>query len=347
MKPVGIGSRWIVAGILIATAARAAGAEPPTIEDVKKAWTARQEANKTFRAEWTESVMVKAGSRNEFASDLPGPHPPKDTELKVTRSFAGDGEKAECVENEWAYWPQKKEFRPYKETARFDGVATLSFEPDPKPGWQQMRIETDKERAAGWVHHVPNKPLRFVYRPLGDRVLDGGLEDYKLSGRTERLGGVRCVEIVRKDAAKYGGVDSLWCDPAREFLPIRASQRVENAGEDTDWEYRKDDRERWVPTGWHYTQFRGKGGKDYVVEYTTKAELKKLELGLTFAADTFSTRPPPRSLVTVVKARETQEEYLVRADGSKRPLAATERFKNLDEVAKTNADGTPYAPTKK
>ena len=45
--------------------------------------------------------------------------------------------------------------------------------------------------------------------------------------------------------------------------------------------------------------------------------------------------------------KNKKEEYLVRPDGSKRPLEPSERDKDLDELAKTNADGTPYVPKKK
>jgi hypothetical protein len=333
--------------VFVALAGAARADEKPTIGDVKKAWTARHEAAKSFRAEWVETVVDKAGSFGSFDPKDPGPHPPKDTELKVTRSFAADGEKAAFVGDSWAYWQQKKEFTPYKETIRFDGVAAQFFEPDPKTGWQRVSIETDKERAAGWLRYVPHEPLLLVYRPLGEHVLTGGLENYQLSGRTEQIRGATCVELVRKDAAKYGSVDSLWCDPDREFLPIRHTERVGNAGEDTEWEYRKNDKGQWVPTGWQYTRFSGKRGKDYVVTSTTKATMKKLELGVTFPADAFSTQPPLRSHVFVSKAGKRQEAYLIRPDGSKRPLSEAEELWNPDNLAKTNADGTPYVAPKK
>ena len=44
---------------------------------------------------------------------------------------------------------------------------------------------------------------------------------------------------------------------------------------------------------------------------------------------------------------ERKEENLVRPDGSKRSMKPSERDRNYDELAKTNADGTVYVPAKK
>jgi hypothetical protein len=79
----------------------------------------------------------------------------------------------------------------------------------------------------------------------------------------------------------------------------------------------------------------------------TKAEVRKLEFDVKFPPNAFAPNPPPASHVMVYADRAPKEEYLVRADGTKRPLAAAERDKHFDELAKTNADGTPYVPKKK
>src|SRR5262245_50032372 len=90
---------WVV----VLLASNVAGAdEKPTIEDVKKAWKARQEANKSFRIEWVETVKYKAGCYDDLlrppVTDVPGPHPPKDTEFTAACSFATDGDKAAAAD---------------------------------------------------------------------------------------------------------------------------------------------------------------------------------------------------------------------------------------------------------
>ena len=94
---------------------------------------------------------------------------------------------------------------------------------------------------------------------------------------------------------------------------------------------------------WEHSSRRADG----TLVYVTKAEVKKLEFDVKFAADAFAPNPPPANHVTVYVDRIQKEEYLIRPDGSKRAVAADERDKNFDDLAKTNADGTLYLPAKK
>lgn len=75
--------------------------------------------------------------------------------------------------------------------------------------------------------------------------------------------------------------------------------------------------------------------------------MKKLDLAPKFAAEAFAPKARPGSHVNEYKDGENKGNYLIRADGSKRLLLAAERSKPFDEIAKTNADGTPYVPAKK
>ena len=69
MRPVRIDTLVVVAMAVAIATPVVAGAEPaPTIEDVKKAWKARQDANKSFRVEWVETVTVKAGARLRYGT---------------------------------------------------------------------------------------------------------------------------------------------------------------------------------------------------------------------------------------------------------------------------------------
>ena len=79
-----------VAVLVLAGAARADDA--PTIADVKKAWTARQDANASFRVEWVETTTMKAGAYDPAdKQDKDNPNPPTDLEYKTVCSFASEG----------------------------------------------------------------------------------------------------------------------------------------------------------------------------------------------------------------------------------------------------------------
>ena len=338
-----------VAVLVLAGPARAADA--PTIADVKKAWTARQNANASFRVEWVETVTIKAGAYDDLlpaGERNPGPHPPEDIVYKATCSFAADGEKAAETEERPIYSLSTKAWSLYLHAGWFDGKASMSLFPLHRLGWGRVMIDTKAKPSRLDLDSLLNKPILQVYRPRGGGAFPAfEFEKYTLSGRTQKFRGTECAEVMLKDAPKNDAVadygSRLWCDPNRGFFPICEKQRHEGGGQDLDWDYHKDNKGQWVLKGWQSTNLSAKGAINNVV----KAEVKKLELNHKFAADAFAPIPPVSSYVNVYEDGDRKEEYLLRPDGSKRRLKTAERDKDFNELSKTNADGTPYVPAKK
>jgi hypothetical protein len=289
-------------------------------------------------------VTVKAGAYNAgVPRDNPGPHPPKDAEYKSACSFAADGEMVAATAEGQLYDFASKSWKPSITAGYFNGKTALALSPPERPGWGRATIRTGNDRLDAGLWSTPNSPVLHYYRPLGGGVF-ASFEFYKptLSGRTETIREVACVEVVIKDVPP-GSTRTIWCDPARGFLPIREQHRNSFSDYVQELEYRKEEKRGWVLSGWERTGHR----RDGSVVYSLKSEVKKLEFDVKFAVDAFSPNPPPASHVIVYADRAQKEEYLVRADGTVRLLKASEREKNFDELAKTNADGTPYVPPKK
>ncbi|MCI0703834.1 MAG: hypothetical protein L0241_22470, partial [Planctomycetia bacterium] len=338
---------WVVFALL-GSAGIAHADEKPTLEDVKKAWKARQEANKSFRIEWAETVKWKAGAYDGFIADRdnPGPHPPKDHEYPALCSFAVDGDKVATTDERSSYFLNGKTWNPSMQACRFDRKAGMMIDPLARPGWGDVRIEKGTTGATKFsISTIANEAVRRIYRPLGGGLFPAfELEKAKLTDRTEKIQNIECVEIVGKNTVQPAFTYSLWCDPDRGFLPIREKREYGTGSTYLfEWEYRRDDKKRWVPSGWEYKRLEVDG----TATQTVKAEVKKLELDHKFADDAFAPKPPPFSRVVVFEDGDTKEEYLLRPDGSKRSLKPSERAKDFNEVIKTNADGTPYVPPKK
>jgi hypothetical protein len=331
---------WLAVLVVVGAPAAARPADP-TIGDVQKAWKARQDATTSFRVEWVETVKVKAGA---YAGRPDGPHPPEDKTFAAACSFAADGDKAAATEERLSYYLTEKTWQPHMRASRFDGRTFMVLSPLARPGWGHARIEKGTPVLGLGLHLSTGDPIQGLYRPLG-----GGagpafeFEKYKLGVGRETIREIDCIAVALKEPKPPAGY-WLWCDPQRGFLPIRAKRRYSNgSGHDLDWAYRKNEAGRWVPSGWEFRHV----DRDGATAIAIKAEVKKLEFDPTFAADAFAPNPPPSSHVTVYEGAEVKEDYLVRPDGSKRPLKRAEYAKDFTELAQTNADGTPYAPAKK
>lgn len=329
--------------VLLSGASIARADDGPTIADVKKAWTARQDAHKSFRVEWVETITHKAGSIGDLTGNVPGPHPPQDAEVTAVRSFAADGDRLAFSNEQALYLPRQQSFVPLSSAAFFDIKTATHFTTIPgDPGWTYVRVYEGKLTPAAVPRTSAAEAVSRLYRPVtGGLSTPFEFDKFTVSQRTQKIGGVGCVEIAPKDPPKGGGL-VLWCDPERDFLPLRTTQRTERGGYDLDCEYRKDDKGRWTLTGWRHTALDAKGAARTI----TKAEVKKPEFAPKFAPEAFAPKPPVSSNVTVYDGGETKENYLIRADGSKRVIAAAEFGKDNADLAKTNADGTPYVPKK-
>lgn len=345
MMPLGTGSWFVSAAVACLTAAWANGAEPgATIADVKKAWQTRQDAAKAFRIEWIEKARVKAGSYDFLfelgKTEVPGPHPPEDYEGTTSFSQSADGEKVATTVEGAGYSHSRKTWGPSLFADYFDGRTVTTIDPLARPGWGKFKSVKGKD-AADFAYYTPVwSAIAHVYRPVGSGASAAfDLKNAKLSDRAEKIGGVTCVKL---DVEVQGVRHSLWCDPARGYLPIRSKQVDAGHVTELEWRYREDATGAAVLAGWTY--------RDLFADPTDTrefvAEVKRLDLAPKFAAGAFAPKPTPSSHVIIREGGVEKDEYLLRPDGSKRPLKASERDKSFDELIKTNADGTPYVPAK-
>ncbi len=335
---------WWAGAAILALSGTARAQQAPTLDDVKKAWLARQDSATSFRVEWTEAVKFKVGAMPRLAADTEkGVHPPNDTEFTATCTFAVDGKKVSASDERKIYYPGGQTWNPYLLLTKFDGKTGMYVLPINSHGYAHVRVSKGEKETPIGMQSATNEPLRWLYCPLGDERLSPiAFERLKLTGRTETIRDAKCVELVRKDPPQ-GASFSLWCDPARDFLPVRAKKRYTGGGHDSDWLYRKDEKGQWLPTGWEMAHV-DRDGREYS---TVKAEVKRLVFAPRFADTEFVCDPPTGSWVTVSEDGMLKDEYLIRPDGSKRPLNVRERNDRYAELIKTNIDGTPYIPVKK
>jgi hypothetical protein len=129
------------------------------------------------------------------------------------------------------------------------------------------------------------------------------------------INNVHYVKIERGNP-QAGPYEDLWVDPRRDDLIVQCVLKSgDNLGV-TSIEYRPDKAAGWVPTGWtHKNTLAGIPQAIWettVVDYSINQPIPPGTFDLTF---------PPR---TFVMDAVSNEQYLVRADGSKRPVTNQE-----------------------
>ena len=192
---------------------------------------------------------MKAGAYDPAdKQDKDKPNPPTDLEYKTVSSFASEGEKVAGTTEGQVYDLASRTWRPHIIAGYFDGKTGRAFLPPDRPGWGRVAIRSGNDyRLASGLYTVSNTPVLYFYRPLGDGTAFPTFDALKprLTGRTEKEGGVACAEIAFKDMPP-GSTRTLWCDPERGYLPIREEHRKGFGEYDQNFVYRNDPKRGWV-----------------------------------------------------------------------------------------------------
>jgi thiol-disulfide isomerase/thioredoxin len=243
------------------------GMEPPqkaraTLAAIADAWIRRQTTAKSFKFSWQREVLPSVGGG---------------TFRKTAHSLAIDGAKLATAASTPGWTPPKPQPAGRPRDDRFgkrgwavyewkevhDGATCrrLSFSERPDDHGFVSISNDSSDRDLG---SPGDRELLLVYRPLHPkfgRLDEAELRDpakFHIVAGTKKIGDVACV--VLENERHPGMHDYYWLDPARDYLPLRESRTLN--GEDrqrTEFTYRFDPRDGWVPTGWS-DQSVGEGG---------------------------------------------------------------------------------------
>ncbi len=123
------------------------------------------------------------------------------------------------------------------------------------------------------------------------------------------------VKIQRR-SRQGDAYEDLWIDPRRDDVIVQRDSKAGDVLTVTSIEYRSDQAAGWVPTGW--TVRSNLAGTPQMIWETTVVESS---INQRIPPGTFDLAFPPRTFVTDAVLNE---HYLVRADGSKRPVTNQE-----------------------
>ncbi|MBX9628557.1 MAG: hypothetical protein K2X82_32470 [Gemmataceae bacterium] len=304
----------------------------PTIEEITARLQQRQDASKTFRIRWTQSVLFPKGACSKASPKDYGVgevFPPTDTTLPGHGSVVMDGEKARLENHMKIVNTVTKSFSDLDILATYDGKTgallhdsgsapkRMSRQPDPSP---RMLVTTN------------TSPFLPAFRPLG--VGFGGWDpnELRVTGRTALVNGAQCIEVGFIGTTPTAGT-TLWLDPGRDYHLVRYQQygSGQYALTQYDIDYTADAPGRWRPAGW-VSIFQLQGGHLY---RRVKASVTECAVGERVSSGEFSTEPPPNTRVEDSSGPDDVSRFVVRPDGSRRDVLPDERNQPFDVLVRT------------
>ena len=313
----------------VAAWAGPAAADPPAKFDsaaVAKAWAARQDKAKSFVFEWTDTVTTPKGrtSRNRPAGggEVRGEIPPHDLVFPSPCSLLVDGDKARYRYSVQHWWPSKNGPVTEECDSSFDGkkyTSAASYTPaDATPPTGTVKkadfhadLSTLGARAV-MVALRGGHPKYRVYDPAA----------YEATGRTVKVNGVACAELVRENRAQaFRSV--LLVDPARDCVLVRATRHnKDKLAYQLDVSYAADPVAGWVPSAWDHAFYDAKGA----LYSSGRCKVLRCEVNPPLGDDALTCTPPPGTMMVDVTGPQ-QVKYVVQPDG-----AAGKKFPRAAEV---------------
>jgi len=318
---------WAMSGASCAAGAEAGYLQQtPSMEQVRRAWQARQDRVRTARIAWTEKRFVAARSKwPRRDGKAPGRLkdgewlPERDLTFESTGEIALSGKMLRYV-HEGAYWHDSfGELLQKKYVATFDAETAQSHFTHTPPRVHGLRplgfIDPDPRHPN--TRYYMLKPVLMTFRACDPDT--GGVDPakYAVSAKTAFIDQALCVGVTW--TGKRRDQTTFWVDPQRDFLVLRIAILDGSAHPvaTTDISYQRDALHGWVPSGWKWVYH---GGFSSVREQAA-AKVTRCEINVDIPRSEFQIDYPPGTLVRNLK---TKEDYIVRPDYGKRPITKAE-----------------------
>ncbi len=313
-----------IAALLVALCASPLdAAEKPTVEDVRSAWLARQERVQTAVFEWSEERLFTKGSIDDSSSLANGgPYPPEDASVVIDSNVFGFDDRGR-VFLETAAWDPPAGGKGGKTIYRsaFNGQVSVDYFPPANVDFAVGTIyDSDGYKE---IRSIGIRPLLLVYRPFAHNMLRADLSTYSVLPDDAAVNGIRCI-ILRQDAPPGRRVqESYFLDPSRQFLPLRFLST--HSGKPTvqiDIEFTSDAKFGFVPSGWKLLFLRPSGA----INTSQVATVQSVAINDPISDDQFEIEFPPG---TWVRDARTKDQYIVRADSTRRRITPDELERDL------------------
>ncbi len=283
-----------------------------TRQRIISAWNHRQEEITTFRFSWSGlNFKAEGTSKGAFVGRTKRDRVPSPgVALDNRYVFVADANGRLRSDAHTMVWSEEQnEYVSQEVMIVFDGQHKRVFFAQGPDGYPLAFITGDT--ASELLGQADLLPIRLVYRPFGTAQ---GLFNQSALAVTQKKGVVEGEPCVILRHTKDASEDEVWVAPSKAFVPVRwVTSRRGRVSTQVDISYSEDADYGWVPTSWNVASLSPQGA----VQSTWSATVTEYKLNTPIADSTFQIEYP---VGTWVRNTVTDETYIVREEGDKRPI---------------------------
>ncbi len=233
----------------------------PGIDQVWRAWKAREDKSMTARFELTGEDTIPKGANSLLASTR-GPVqevlPPEDLLLKGVTRVSLSGGKLRHETNMDLWDSVARRFYPSRHLDVFDGEIFKSLDTPESTEHDYGVGVVQKAKVSRSSLNFPILPLIVAFRGTYEQYFRQRGE-FTSSGRSTLIAGRPCLELVKVPNTGQKR-EVLYVDRERDYVVVR---EITIVGEQPTWQldvtYTPDSGVGWVPHSWEYIIRTGKG----------------------------------------------------------------------------------------
>lgn len=341
-----------------AAAAQQRPAGNVTIRELLRMWKEREDAVRTFRAEYREiRTLVKGmslGRDLRSVDDDGNGFPPEDTTTEIRLVMHVDGARWRMdVHGPW--WSLRAEAVEEQHFVElFDGENYLTYfgitdvTNDAYPiaylNPQQGKFSQDSfgQSSMSFV-------LFLNFRNSLDRFLGVNADQWRVGSLRTVIDGRECFVVEQFDPPSGEAFNRCWVDPQRGYRVVRREIGMGDfVSSRVDVHYREDPEFGWVPETWDRLLQGQTVEGETKVEESSQFILDNIEFNVPIDPDVFRFEYSEGDLVADYTQDDERREYLIQADGNRRPITREERARGATyEQIRSTQPGLAGAPQRK
>lgn len=318
--------------VLIAPTYSVGQDEAISLDSILKAWDGRAAKIRSFSCAWegTRYELVDK-SDQDVAAQKAGAKVmlPEHITYKFNMRFIADDRGRARFDYEGQEWSAKdSKLVPNRIFDIFDGSDRVTFSPGGGAGAVNFpNAHIRKASAADSARDRRTTPFRLAFRPLDRAMWVFDRKKLELTHERGVVDGQQCVMLRHNDWV-------VWVDPARQFIPLRLHENRRGVMvRSLDIGYTRHDQLGWAPRKFKDVWLGDTG----IVYSSIDAVVSDCSINRSIPDDTFKFDYP---YGTWVRNYDTNERYLVRKDGERRPILPGEfTGTNYEELLNSDPPG--------